>query len=105
MKLISPATGYSIGRAARVPSVFSREVGCLDTHLLDEIHADVIDHAAIRSRVQVESTIDGEPVLVGPHSVNGLIRSPETGSPSHLIFIDQTHSRNERRKLNEVAAC
>ncbi len=89
------------GRAGVAPLV-GREIGRLDRYLLDEVDADVVDHAPVRPGVEVEAAVHRQVVAVPAVPVDYRAASPQPGGDGHLVIVQLNGAGNERGQLQVV---
>ena len=101
---VRAALGHDVDRGAGVAPLVGGEVRRLDGDLLDEVDPDVVDHAAVRPRVEVEAAVDGQVVAVAAIAVDHGPARAEAGGDRHLVVVELHGAGNERGQLEIVAA-
>ncbi len=84
---VRAALGHDVDRRAGVASLVGGEVRRLDRDLIDEVDADVVDHAGVRPRVQVEAAVDRQAVAVAAVAVDDGAAGAEPGHRRHLVVV------------------
>ena len=103
-KVLPAALRHDIDICSGIASELGRESRRLDTHLLHEIHADIIDLAAVTAGVEVGFAVDRQVIGVGAHAIERLIGGAQTGGGGHLVERHHGDARHESREFQIITA-